>query len=98
MFRSCKYGSILRVDCGQTFVALAAMLLFGGVVAAQDVPPAASRPDLSLLAPFTPPEQSSYVLATNDVSTTARPAAADPAAIGSPQVGLPPEDNGWHFA
>jgi len=97
MFRSCKYGRFPRVDRGQSFVALAAMLLFAGVVAAQDVPPTTPRPDLSLLAPLTSPEQSSYVLATNDVSTTAR-AAADPAAIGSPQVGLPPEDNGWHVA
>jgi len=48
MVRSCKYAHILRAARRQALVALAALLLFSGVLAAQDLPSAASNPALSL--------------------------------------------------
>jgi hypothetical protein len=59
------------------------------------------------LAQSTPSPNDAHVLATygpnpvvmpDPVTTDQPPAAADPAPSGSPEVGLPPEDSGWHFA
>jgi outer membrane protein len=51
MSRSCKYAHILRGGCRKSFVGLAAWLLLGGVLAAQEPPATTSKPDLSLQAP-----------------------------------------------
>jgi len=59
------------------------------------------------LAQSTPSPYDAHIMATYgpnpvvtpDPVTTEQPtAAADPAPSGSPQVGLPPEASGWHFA
>jgi len=46
-----KYALPLQVGCRQCLIALAAWLLLGGVVIAQDLPSAPSRPGLSLPSP-----------------------------------------------
>lgn len=48
MFRSLKYTHVLRASRCQSFIAGAAWLLLGGVVAAQNESPATASPDLSL--------------------------------------------------
>lgn len=48
MFQPCKYAHMFRAGCRQSFVAVAAWLLFSGVMAAQGPPAPTSRPELSL--------------------------------------------------
>jgi hypothetical protein len=64
------------------FVALAVCLLFSGTVAAQQLSPAASRPESALAAPSTPSAHGPYILAANDLSAPAQPSTvfADPLA------------------
>jgi outer membrane protein len=51
MFQSCKFAQMLQAACREILIGLAACLLFGGIVAAQDEPAAApSRPELPLPA------------------------------------------------
>jgi hypothetical protein len=57
-------------------------------------------------AQTTPPPQDSFFLepggpnpgVVTDSVATDQPTVADPVASGTGQVGLPPEDSGWHFA
>jgi outer membrane protein len=51
MFQRCKYAHMFRAGCRQSCVALAARILFSGVVAAQDPSATISRPVLSTPAP-----------------------------------------------
>jgi outer membrane protein len=50
MFQLCKFAQMLQAACREILVALAACLLFSGIVAAQDLPAAPSRPELALPA------------------------------------------------
>jgi outer membrane protein TolC len=50
MFQPCKFAQMLQAACRRILIALAACLLIGGIVAAQDQPAASSRPDLPLPA------------------------------------------------
>src|SRR6267154_451019 len=51
MFQPCEYAHMFRAGCRQCCVALAAGVLFSGVVAAQDPSATISRPVLSMPAP-----------------------------------------------
>jgi outer membrane protein TolC len=78
MIRSCKYAHILRAGCGPSFVALGAWLLLSGAVAAQDLAPATTKPDLSLPATTGLPLRVTFPLipgvnATSAVSTANGP-------------------------
>ena len=57
----------------QSLVGLAAFLLFSGFVAAQELPPAASRTESVLAAPSTPGEQGPHVLEAKILDSTAQP-------------------------
>ena len=51
MFKPCKFAQMLQAACREILIGLAACLLFGGIVAAQDEPAGApSRPELPLSA------------------------------------------------
>ena len=73
MIRSYNFACALRKSFRQSLVGLAAFLLFSGFVAAQELPPAASRTESVLAAPSTPGEQGPYVLEAKDLSSTAQP-------------------------
>jgi hypothetical protein len=79
---------------GTAAILSAAILLFGAgsPCLAQSIP---SPYDAHVLTTYGP-----NPVVTPDPVTTEQPtaAAADLAPSGSPQVGLPPEDSGWHFA
>ena len=91
MLRSYSCPHAFRVGYRHSLVALAAWLLFSGLVAAQELPPAASRIEVAPAAPSTPSEHGPYVLATNDVNTTAElpNTFADPLAFAEVVTALP---------
>jgi len=73
MIRSRNFAHVLGKCYRQSFIAFAACLLFSRFVAAQELLPAASRTESALASPSTPSEYGPYVLAANDLSTTAQP-------------------------
>jgi outer membrane protein len=50
MFQSCKFAQMLQAGCREILVSMAVCLLFGGTVAAQDLPAVPSRSELALPA------------------------------------------------
>jgi outer membrane protein TolC len=76
MFESSRCLHMLSAGWRQSSFALATMLLFGGVVAAQDLPPAASTPDLSLPAPIRMPLRNMFPPVPGVMATNAVPAAS----------------------
>ena len=88
MPKSFRRTSALRQHSWHSFVALVACLLFGGFVAAQELPPAASRTDLALPAASTPSDHGPYMLAPHLLDAAAEPAMAftDPLAGSDAEV------------
>src|SRR5580692_4399138 len=60
MIRPCKCEHTFRVGCRQGFPALGALLLFSGVIAAQDLPATTSRPALSPPDPMRTPIRATF--------------------------------------
>src|SRR5215471_1979744 len=76
MFRSRADAHILQAGYRQSFVALTAWLLLSGVIAAQDLPPAAARPDLSPPAPKVMPLRDAFTLVSAVKTNHATPPAS----------------------
>ena len=76
MLRSCTYPHILRAGCRQSFGVLAALLLFSGVVAAQDLPTTTSGPALSLPLPMGVPLRAIFAPSTGAKADKMAPPAA----------------------
>ena len=98
MVRSYEDVQILQTDCQRSFVALAAWLLLSGIVAAQDLPAAAARPDLSSPTPKIMPLRDAFTLVrsvkTNDAISPASGLggqAYDGGSTSAPNAGDAPE-------
>ena len=90
MLRSYKFAHMLGKNYRQSFIVLALCLLFSGFVAAQELAPAASRPESALAAPSSPGEHGPYVLAANDLDATEQLSRvfADPLAGSDAEVAV----------
>lgn len=75
MFRSCKHACMLRAGCRMSLGGLAALLLFSGVVLAQDLPATTSQPALSLPVSTGAPQRATFPPAPGARANDAAPHA-----------------------
>jgi outer membrane protein TolC len=76
MFRSCKHAHILRAGGRASLVALGAWLLVSGAVAAQDLAPATTKPELSLATATGLPLRVTFPLIPGSNAKNAVPSAS----------------------
>lgn len=88
MIRSYNFAYGFRKTNRQSFIVFAVCLLFSGSIAAQELSPAASKPESVLAAPSTPGEHGPYVFATNDPSAATQPFQIFATPLADPEAGV----------